>query len=110
MGEPGRTGRRLVVKGDNLLGPHSQQGSLVAHLFIRWTGNTEVPRIVDRYPQAAQFADCPEICELYVVPERRSQGIGTQLLRQALQLARERGAHTAHNLCGHGQPPSPLSL
>ena len=64
----------------------------IAHLFIRWTDNTEVPRIVDRYPQAAQFADCPEICELYVVAERRSQGIGTQLLRRALQMARERGA------------------
>lgn len=64
----------------------------VAHLFICWTGNTEVPRIVDRYPQAAQFGDCPEICELYVVPERRSQGIGTQLLRQALELACARGA------------------
>ena len=49
----------------------------VGHLFIRWTENTEVPRIVDRYPQAAQFADCPEFVEVYVLPERRSQGIGT---------------------------------
>jgi len=52
--------------------------------------NTEVPRIVDRYPQAAPFADCPELCEFYVAPERRSRGIGAQLLRRALQLARER--------------------
>jgi GNAT superfamily N-acetyltransferase len=64
----------------------------VAHLYIRWTGNTEVPRIVERYPQAAPFADCPEFCDFYVVANRRSQGIGTQLLGRALQLARERGA------------------
>jgi GNAT superfamily N-acetyltransferase len=64
----------------------------VGHLYIRWIGNTEVPRIVGRYPQAAQFADCPELCELYVIAERRSQGIGTQLLRWALELAREWGA------------------
>ncbi len=81
----------------------------VAHLFIRWTGNTEVPRIVDRYPQAAQFADCPEFCEVYVMAERRSQGIGTQLLRQALQLARERRASQA-TLCVDTENPRARSL
>jgi GNAT superfamily N-acetyltransferase len=47
---------------------------------------------VERYPQAAQFADCPEFCDVYVAAERCSQGIGAQLLRRALQLASERGA------------------
>ncbi len=64
----------------------------VGHVFARWIENTEVPRIVERFPQAAQFADCPEFIELYVVPGRRSQGIGSQLLGRALQMARERGA------------------
>ena len=81
----------------------------VAHVFIRWTENTEVPRIVDRYPQAAQFADCPEFVEVYVVPERRSQGIGTQLLRRALQLARERGASQA-TICVDTDNPRARSL
>ncbi len=67
----------------------------VGHLFVRWTGNTEVPRIVDRCPQAAQFADCPEFIELYVVPECRSQGIGARLVMRGLQLSRERGAAQA---------------
>ena len=81
----------------------------VGHLFIRWTGNTEVPRIVDLYPQAAQFADCPELCELYVVPERRCRGIGTQLLRRALELARERGASQA-TICVNTDNPRARSL
>ena len=32
------------------------------------------------------------LAELYVVPERRGQGIGRTLLEKAIQLARERGA------------------
>ena len=81
----------------------------VGHLFIRWTENTEVPRIVDRYPQAAQFADCPEFVEVYVLPERRSQGIGTQLLERALQLAREHGA-TQATICVDVANPRARSL
>ena len=81
----------------------------VAYLFIRWAGNTEVPRIVDRYPQAVQFAHCPEFCNVYVVPERRSQGIGTQLLRRAFQLARERGASRA-TICVDTDNPRARSL
>ena len=64
----------------------------VAHLLIRWTGNTEVPRIVDQYPQAAQFADRPEYLRVIC-------GSGATVSRnwhptpeQALQLARARGA------------------
>jgi len=85
------------------------EGVPVAHLFICWTGNTEVPRIVDRYPQAAQFADCPEFCEVYVVAERRSQGIGTQLLGRALQLTRQRGASQA-TICVDTDNPRARSL
>ena len=81
----------------------------VGHLFIRWTGNTEVPRIVDLYPQAAQFADCPELCELYVDPERRCRGIGTQLLRRGLQLACERGASQVA-ICVNTDNPRARSL
>ena len=81
----------------------------VGHLFIRWTGNTEVPRIVDWCPQAARFADGPEFCEVYVVAERRSQGIGTQLLRRALQLACERGVSQA-TICVDTDNPRARSL
>jgi ribosomal protein S18 acetylase RimI-like enzyme len=37
--------------------------------------------------------DCPEINGLEVVPERRSQGIGTAIIRAAEQLAVQRGRH-----------------
>ncbi len=81
----------------------------VGHLFIRWTGNTEVPRIVDRCPQAAQYADCPEFIELYVVPERRSQGIGARLVMRGLQLSRERGAVQA-TICVNTDNPRARAL
>jgi len=60
-------------------------------VFVRLAGNTEVPRIVDTYPEVAQFADCPELCDVRVVAERRSEGIGTQLLQRGIRLAHERG-------------------
>ena len=63
----------------------------VGRLFLRWR-NIEVPRIVNERPHAAPFANCPEICDADVVPERRSEGIGTQLILQALACAREAAA------------------
>lgn len=64
----------------------------VAHLWIRWLGSNEIPRIVDQYPQLAEYAGYPVICDVFVAEEDRSQGIGTHLLRHAMQLARDRGA------------------
>lgn len=81
----------------------------VGHVFVRWTGNTEVPRIVDQYPQAAQFADRPELCEAYVVSQRRSQGIGTRLLRRALRAAGDRGASQV-TICVDTDNPRARSL
>ncbi len=66
-------------------------GEPVGRLFVRRRNNPEIPRIVDRYPQAARFAECPEFCDIEVVSRRRSQGIGTQLLNQGLERARQWG-------------------
>ena len=62
----------------------------VGRLFVRWQ-NIEIPRIVDERPQAAQFADAPAICDVYVVPERRSEGVGAQLIQRAVECARQQG-------------------
>lgn len=62
----------------------------VGRLFVRWR-NTEVPRIAAEHPQAAPLADMPEICDVYVVPEHRSEGIGTRLVERALECARDQG-------------------
>ncbi|MEV4414374.1 GNAT family N-acetyltransferase [Catellatospora sp. NPDC049609] len=41
----------------------------------------------------ARFPGCPEINGLAVAPERRSQGVGTAIIRAAEQLATQRGHH-----------------
>lgn len=46
--------------------------------------NNEIPRILQAYPLAGQFSESPEVRDVYVVPERRSQGVGTHLIRKAL--------------------------
>jgi ribosomal protein S18 acetylase RimI-like enzyme len=53
---------------------------------ILWKGPKEAD-VRDRFP------DCPEINGLAVAAERRSQGIGTAIVRMAEQLAGGRGHH-----------------
>lgn len=53
---------------------------------ILWQGAKE-PDVRDRFP------GCPEINGLDVAPERRSQGIGTTVIRAAERLASGRGYH-----------------
>jgi GNAT superfamily N-acetyltransferase/CHAD domain-containing protein len=81
----------------------------VGRLFVRRANNPEVPRIVEQFPQAARFAACPSICDVNVVAKRRSQGIGTQLLAQALEVAREWGAQEI-TLCVDQDNPRARSL
>jgi GNAT superfamily N-acetyltransferase len=57
----------------------------VAHLDLRWEG-------AEDSPNAQQYlAGCPELNGIAVLPEYRSQGIGTRLIAAAEQMARERG-------------------
>ncbi|MBE1491197.1 GNAT family N-acetyltransferase [Plantactinospora soyae] len=53
---------------------------------VLWQGAKEA-EVRDRFP------DCPEINGLAVVPARRSQGIGTAIIRVAERLAVRRGRH-----------------
>ncbi|GIJ32843.1 GNAT family N-acetyltransferase [Micromonospora sediminimaris] len=53
---------------------------------VRWQG----PKESD---VRAQFPGCPEINGLTVVPDRRSQGVGTTIIRAAEALAVRRGHH-----------------
>ena len=64
----------------------------VAHLWACWKGSNEIPRIVGLYPQLAEYASFPEFCDVYVAEGYRSLGVGTSLLKHAMQLAQSRGA------------------
>ena len=57
----------------------------VGHLDLRWQGAEESP-IAQQY-----LAEYPELNGIVVLPEYRSQGIGTRLIAAAEQIARERG-------------------
>lgn len=52
-------------------------------------------------PYLSQDVPYAEVTELYVVPERRRQGVATMLMAQADFLARERGATAVHVLAWH---------
>lgn len=66
----------------------------VGRLYLRWH-NTEAPRLLAEHPEAGELVDVPELCDVYVVPERRSQGIGTHLIHMAFEHARENAALSA---------------
>jgi GNAT superfamily N-acetyltransferase len=57
----------------------------VGHLDLWWQGAEECP-IAQQY-----LAECPELNGIVVLPEYRSQGVGTRLIAAAEQMARERG-------------------
>jgi len=63
----------------------------VGHLLIRWGGSLEVPRIVDRMPNAAKFGNYPCFDRIEVRRDRRGHGIGTSLIKCAEDVVRERG-------------------
>jgi len=67
----------------------------VGHLLIRWGGTLEVPRIVDRMPMAARFANYPCFDRIEVRQDRRGRGVGTALIRRAEECVRERGFEQA---------------
>ena len=63
------------------------EGLPVGHLDLRWDG-------VQGCDAAQQhLAGCPELNGIVVLPERRSQGIGTRLISAAETMARQRGFH-----------------
>ena len=61
-----------------------RDGLPVGHALARWTG------AMDEFV-SARIADCAHIEDLFVVPELRSCGAGSQILAHAERLALERG-------------------
>ncbi|MGI5835443.1 MAG: GNAT family N-acetyltransferase [Chloroflexota bacterium] len=59
-------------------------GSPVGHGVINWSGAPDEP-------MASQLLECPDIEDLFVLPEYRSRGIGSQLLAALEDLARRFG-------------------
>ena len=55
----------------------------VGHMMVRWGGTTDA-YIADR------ISDCAHLEDLFVMPELRSLGIGSRILRHAERLAAER--------------------
>ena len=56
----------------------------VGHLLLKWRGTASEP-------MTPKFEDCPDLEDLFVIPDCRSIGIGTRLLECAEQAVRERG-------------------
>ena len=56
----------------------------VGHALIRWDGPTD-------HPIASKVGRCPDIEDLFISPDFRSRGIGSQLLDAAERLARQKG-------------------
>jgi GNAT superfamily N-acetyltransferase len=80
----------------------------IGRLFLAWTNN-EIPRILDSRPHAYRFTQSPEIRDVYVAENRRSGGIGTLLIHEAVRQAEMRGA-TDVTLCVETENPRALAL
>ncbi len=61
-----------------------QNGLPVGHGLLKWNGTEDEP-------MASRLRDCPDVEDLFVSPELRSKGIGSQLLATAEDLARQQG-------------------
>ena len=57
-------------------------GIPVGHMMVRWEGTTDA-YVADR------ISDCAHVEDLFVMPELRSRGIGTQILAYGERLAAE---------------------
>ncbi|MFF5976061.1 GNAT family N-acetyltransferase [Streptomyces sp. NPDC012769] len=80
---PGRFARQEAGLGTYLIA--WRDGEPVGHGQVRWDG-CAAPEV------RAVLGDCPEFNGLDVRAELRGQGIGTELVRAAEELARKRGA------------------
>lgn len=56
----------------------------VGHLLLKWRGTSDDPLAPD-------IKDCPDLEDLFVIPNHRSSGIGSRLLECAEQAAGGRG-------------------
>lgn len=56
----------------------------VGHALLKWYGSTDEP-------MASELDNCPDIEDLFVSPDYRSRGIGSQLMDAVEDLAKEQG-------------------
>ena len=56
----------------------------VGHVLVQWEGTTDDPTL-------SQLSDCPNLEDLFVAPDYRSQGVGAQLLEASEALATRKG-------------------
>lgn len=56
----------------------------VGHALLKWDGSTDEP-------MASKLDSCPDIEDLFVSPDYRSRGIGSQLMDAVENLARQQG-------------------
>jgi GNAT superfamily N-acetyltransferase len=85
-GSPGKHRRRLAAQDDGTcVYAIAWRGDRpVGHVLVRWSG-TDTPSV------RALVADCPDVEDLFVAPDLRSRGFGTQLLEAAELLVRNSG-------------------
>lgn len=81
-GDKDKHRRRLkLVAKDQATYIVAEEGSkFIGHVLIEWFGATD-PAIADN------VKDCPNLKDIYVVPELRSQGLGAKIIEAAEVLA-----------------------
>jgi len=55
----------------------------VGHVLVQWQGTTDDPIL-------SQLVDCPNLEDLFVAPDYRSRGVGSQLLEASEALAKRK--------------------
>ena len=73
-----------AAQGEALYLVATRAGLPVGHVLLRWSGSPHEP-------MASRLGNCPHIEDLFVRPDCRSNGIGSQLLATAEELARQQG-------------------
>ena len=56
----------------------------VGHVLLEWSGTSDEP-------MRSQLPHCPNLEDLFVVPQHRSRGVGSRLLHEAEARARQEG-------------------
>jgi len=56
----------------------------IGHVLLKWSGTTKAPMV-------ARLKDCPHIEDLFVIPDCRSKGIGSQLMDAVEGLCAQKG-------------------